>query len=209
MAARRQQANATAAAASAVERSRTAATAAAVDRAAGASRVGRYKIEKNVTVNVTHRDDKGGETRVPVKAIAKAGDMAVVKEKYGYGITHLPSGYKMTGMLPKNVAIQAVQGMASGRGAKALTSSLASQVKGGAPMSAKDARTMRAAQRYVQVMNKRGAAVELQSARDAHARAVQGGNPTVVKAATTRLNDAERNHKSAIKHAQAMRRRGG
>lgn len=209
LAARRQQANATAAAASAIERSRTAATAAAVDRAAGASRVGKYKIEKNVTVNVTHRDDKGGEVRVPVKAIAKAGDMAVVKEKYGYGITHLPSGYKMTGMLPKNVAIQAVQGMASGRGAKALTSSLASQVKGGQPMTAKDARTMRATQRYVQVMNKRGAAVELQSARDAHARAVQGGNPTVVKAATTRLSDAEKNHKSAIKHAQAMRRRGG
>jgi len=87
--------------------------------------------------------------------------------------------------------------------------SLASQVKGGQPMTAKDARTMRATQRYVQVMNKRGAAVELQSARDAHARAVQGGNPTVVKAATTRLSDAEKNHKSAIKHAQAMRRRGG
>ena len=68
---------------------------------------------------------------------------------------------------------------------------------------------MRATQRYVQVMNKRGAAVELQSARDAHARAVQGGNPTVVKAATTRLNDAEKNHKRAHESAASLRRRGG
>jgi hypothetical protein len=208
MAARRQVAAANAARAGEVERARTAAVAAAVDRGAGASRVGKYKVEKNATVQVAVSGAEGIK-KVPAKAVVKAGDMAVVKGRYGYNVTHLPTGLTVNSSLPKNVAIQAVQGMASGRGAKAMTAKLAAWEKGGEPMSPKVARTARAVERYMQVANKRGAAYELQSARDAHARATAGGNPTVIKAATTRLNDAEKAHKRAIEHAKSLRRRGG
>ena len=209
MAARRQQASRNAEAAGAAERARTAATAAAIDRNAGASRIGKYKIEKNVTIMSTVRGADGNPTKAPFKAIVKAGDMAVVKADSGktYNVTHVPSGYIFNSGLSKNVAIGMVQGMASGRGALAINN-YAFRPRGEGNSSAKAARTERAALRYKQIVNKRQAAYELQSARESHARAVQGGNPTVIKTASSRLSDAERWHKSANEHANKMRRRG-
>jgi hypothetical protein len=143
------------------QRSRLARLATEVDRAAGASRVGKYKIEKNVTVHV-----KTADGMTPTKAIVKAGNMAAVRVgKDRYNVVHAPTGAVHSNDLSKNVAISAVRGMASGRAA----ATISAHAKSGFASTgdAKTDRAIRANFRYHNMVRNRQAAYALNAAREA------------------------------------------
>lgn len=196
LAARRQQANATAAAVNATERGITARTAAAMAQAPNRLAGSKYKVEKNATINVTQLGPNGTTVKVPVKAILKVGDVAVNKsDRGGYNVTHASSGYVVNSMsgLSKNAAISAALGMASGRSASTMTAMSEGRV--GKGMSLREQRTHAAISRYGRIVQKRDAAVALQSARESHARAVESGNQIAIRSAAGRLKTAESVHK--------------
>jgi hypothetical protein len=168
----------------------------------------KYKVEKNATIYVTQRGPNNTPVKVPVKALLKVGDVAVNKaERGGYNVTHASSGYVVNSMsgLSKNVAISAALGMASGRSASAMTAM--SEGRMGKEMSLREHRTQAAISRYGRIVQKRDAAVALQSARESHARAVESGNQVAIRSAAGRVKTAESVHDIVHRPSLSVRKK--